>query len=92
MDVHLCGFSPGQVAGHGVVSSIRFLLSYRGALCSPLLTHRLVLLSSIGDEVGFQSSSERHRLLCSNDPPCAVVVQKTKNASMPDLQKMVPTA
>jgi hypothetical protein len=44
---------------------------------------------SIGDKVRFQSSSERHSVLFSNDPPRPVVVQKAKNASMPDLQKMV---
>lgn len=47
---------------------------------------------SIGDEIGFQSSSKRHRLLCPNDPPRPVIIQKTKNASMPDLQKMVSAA
>ena len=47
---------------------------------------------SIGDEIGFQSSSKRYRVLCPNDPPCPVVIQKTKNASMPDLQKMVSAA
>jgi hypothetical protein len=29
---------------------------------------------SIGDETGFQSSSKRHRVFCSNDSPRPVVV------------------
>ena len=78
MDVHLCGFSPGQVAGHGLDSSIGFLPSFRGAHCSPLLTRHIVLLvPPIGDEIGFQSSSKRHRVLYPNDPPRPVDIQET---------------
>jgi hypothetical protein len=58
-------------------------------LCSPNASS---YCPSIGDKVGFQSSSKRHRLHRSNDSPRPVVVQKTKNASMPDLQEMVPAA
>ncbi len=58
-------------------------------LCSPTT---LSYCNSIGDEIGFQSSSKRHRMRCTNEPPRPVVIQKTKNASMPDLQKMVPAA
>ena len=40
-------------------------------LCSPTASS---YCPSIGDEVGFQRSSERHRVLFSNDPPCPVIV------------------
>ncbi len=58
-------------------------------LCSPAA---LSYCPPIGDQAGFQSSSKGLGVLCPNDPPCPVVIQKTKNASMPDLQKMVPAA